>query len=137
MSTFYTLYTNIPLSIPEIEQIVGIDHMSQDILNMGIDSPIVQETHFIERDFHFRPTISIMYHDVPGNAEHSRVAMITTVVKLLTVDASDLVFLYQVDTTLLQRLQSSLILNDTGFWRPEYRALVTLPYTVEKLLNLP
>jgi hypothetical protein len=28
------------------------------------------------------------------------------------------------------------ILNDTGFWRPEYRALVTLPYTVEKLPDL-
>jgi hypothetical protein len=136
MSTFYTLYTNILLSIAEIEQVVGIDHISQDILNIGIDSPIVQETHFIERDFHFRPTINIVYHDVPGNAEQSRLAMITTVVKLLMADESDLVFLYQVDTTLLQRLQSTLILNDTGFWRPEYRALLPLPYTVEKLPDL-
>jgi len=25
---------------------------------------------------------------------------------------------------------------DTGFWRPEYRALLPLPYTMEKLPDL-
>jgi hypothetical protein len=137
MSTFYTLYTNTPLNVHNIEKLFGIDHVSQDILNIGIDRPIIQETRFIDRDFHFQPTISIVYHDVPGNAEQSRVAMINTVVALLIADASELVLLYQVDTVLLQRLQSSLILNDTGFWRPDYRALLPLPYTVEKLPDLP
>ncbi len=59
--------------------------------------------------------------------------MIATVVKLLAADPSDLVLLYQVDSTILQRLQSTLILNDTGFWWPEYMALLPLPYTMEQL----
>jgi hypothetical protein len=137
MSIFYTLYSNTPLSIAAIEQVIGKAAISQDTLDIDFIHPTFARVNFVERDFHFNPTISISYSINRKNYVESICAMITTVVKLLTADASDLVLLYQVDSTMLQRLDSTLILNDTDFWRPEYRALVTLPYTVEKLPTLP
>jgi hypothetical protein len=136
MSIFYTLYSNTPLSIASVEQVIGKAAISQDTLDIDFIYPTFPRVNFIERDFHFNPTISISYSIDRKNYVESIRAMITTVVKLLTADAGDLVLLYQVDSTILQRLQSSLILNDTDFWRPEYRALLPLPYTVEKLPDL-
>jgi hypothetical protein len=136
MSSFYTLHINTPLSIAEIERVIGINHISHETLNLSVHPHSARTADIISEACHFRPTSRVIYHLARGNYDQSVQTMIATVVKLLTVDASDLVLLYQVDTTLLQRLQSTLILNDTDFWRPEYRALVTLPYTVEKLPDL-
>lgn len=137
MSIFYTLYSNTPLSIAAIGQVIGKAAIDQDILDIDFIHPTFPRINFIERDFHFNPTISISYTINRKNYDESMHTMITTVVKLLAADESDLVLLYQVDTVLLQRLDSTLILNDTGFWCPEYRALVTMPYSVEKLPDLP
>ena len=137
MSIFYTLYSNTPLSIGAIEQVIGKAAIDQDTLDIDFIHPTFPRVNFIERDFHFNPTISISYYLSRRNYDESVRAMITTVVSLLAADTSDLVLLYQVDSTILQRLQSRLILNDTDFWRPEYRALVTLPHTLETLPDLP
>jgi hypothetical protein len=137
MSSFYTLHTNAALSVAEIEYLLDIEHISHDVLNLGVHPHSERTATIMSETCRFRPTSRVIYHLARGNYDQSVRTMITTVVKLLMADASDLALLYQVDTVLLQRLQSSLILNDTGFWRPEYRALVTLPHTMEKLPDLP
>lgn len=133
MSAFYMLHTNTPLNVTQVEDSIAKTSISRDTLNIDVAIPPPHGVMIIERDFHFRPTISITYYLFRGNFDEGVRAMITTVARLLTVDTSDLVLHYQIDRTMLQRLQSTLILNDTDFWRPEYRALVPLPYTVETL----
>ena len=137
MSIFYTLYSNTPLSIGAIEQVIGKAAIDQDILDIDVDRPASLTINFVKHDFHFHPSVSVLYELARGNYDESVRAMITTVVKLLAADASDLVLLYQVDSPMLYRHNSTLILNDTDFWRPEYRALITLPYTIEKLPDQP
>ena len=133
MSTFYTLHINTPLTIAEIERVIDLAAIPDRTLNLGVHMASDRSIDIFASAFPFRPTMKIIYHLIPGKYDLSDRTMITTVDKLLTYTARDLVLLYNADTTLLQRIQSTLILNDTDFWRPEYRALLTQPYTVETL----
>jgi len=136
MSIFYILHINTPLSVNEVEQLIGTDTISQDILNIDVYTPSSRSMDIFASAFPFRANLRISYNLIPGNHGQSIRTMITTVVQLLTYDQSDLVLLYNGDVTSLQRIQSTLILNERGFWNPDYRALVPLPYTIE-LLPLP
>ncbi len=133
MSTFYTLHIKTPLAIAEIEQVIGAEHISNDTLNVGPYIPSNRSMDIFASAFPFCANLRISYYLVPGNHDQGIRTMITTVDTLLTYDTSDLVLLYNGDSTILQRINSTLILNDTDFWRPEYRALLTLPYTMEQL----
>ena len=133
MSTFYTLHIKTPLTIAELEQVIGAEDISNETLNVGAYIPSNRSMDIFASAFPFSANLRISYYLVPGNHDQGIRTMITTVDKLLTYDQSDLVLLYNGDITTLQRIESTLILSDRGFWRPEYRALLTQPYTVETL----
>ena len=133
MSAFYTLHINTSLAIAKIEEVIDLAAIPDRTLNLGVHMTSARSIDIFASAFPFRPTMKIIYHLFPGKYDQGVRTMITTVDKLLTYNQSDLVLLSNADTTLLQRIQSTLILNDTDFWRPEYLALLPLSYTIATL----
>ena len=133
MSIFYSLHINTPLTPAEVERVIQAEHISHNTLNLDVCISPTRTVDIISSVFQFRPTLLIVYHLIPGNYDRSARAMLMTVVNLLVADQSDLVLLYNADTPILQRFQSSLILSANDFWNPELRALVPPPYSVEPL----
>jgi hypothetical protein len=136
VSIFYTLYTNIPSSIADIESLIEVDTIPDDVLNLSVHIPSERTLDIMKDAFPFRSTIKIIYHLITSNYDQSCRAMIKTVVQLLSADQSDLVLLYNGDVRTLQRIHSMLVLNNNGFWIPEYCDLLPFPYSIENLPGL-
>jgi hypothetical protein len=136
VSIFYTLYTNIPSSIADIEALIEVNTISHDVLNLSVHIPSDRTLDIMRDVFPFHSTIKIIYHLITSNYDQSCRAMIKTVVQLLSADQSDLVLLYNGDVRTLQRIHSTLVLNNNGFWIPEYCELLPFPYTIEELPEL-